>query len=232
MNAENASWLALPRVIGTAACLLLLLAAPAAAGQSSPDDGNADRGEQLFQANCAMCHGSDATGMGGMHPALTGAVDRLSAEGVEVTIRNGRDTTPPMPAFEDELTDSDVADLVAYLDSLPPGPRNFGPMHDGTMMDDGMMGDGMMGDGMMGRMMDDGMMTGQMWLWMLAGLLLLVAIIAIVVALTVWVARKAARSPTPRQDAGDTARQVLDARYARGELSRDDYLQARRDLSE
>lgn len=85
-----------------------------------------------------MCHGRDATGMGGMHPALTGAVGQLSAEGVAVTIRKGHDTAPPMPAFEDDLADSEVADLVAY--SLPPAPRNFGPMHNGTMMNDGMMG--------------------------------------------------------------------------------------------
>lgn len=218
------------RAIVATACLLLLLAlvaTPAGGGESLPDEGDADSGEQLFQANCAMCHGDDATGMGGMHPALTGAVDRLSADGVAITIRKGRATTPPMPAFEDELTEGDVADLVAYLDSLPPGPRNFGPMQDGNMMDDGMTD-----DGMMGRMMDDGMMTGQMWLQMLVGLLLLLAVTAIIVVLVAWVARKTARSSTSAQGDGDNPRQVLDARYARGELSREDYLQARQDLSE
>lgn len=216
------------------ACLLLVLAlvaTPAAAGEPPPDRGDAESGEQLFEVNCAMCHGGDATGMGGMHPALTGAVDRLSAEGVAVTIRKGRDTTPPMPAFQDELTEAEVADLVAYLDSLPPGPRNFGPMQDATTGDDGMMDGGMMNDEVMGRM-DDGMMTGQMWLWMLVGLLLLLIVFAIVVGLAAWVARKTARSSTSAQGDGDNPRQVLDARYARGELSRDDYLQARQDLSE
>lgn len=89
--------------------------------------GDPAQGEALFQANCAMCHGKDASGMMGMHPALRGAVDRLTVEGVEVTIRNGRDTRPPMPAFGDQLDDDAIADLVAYLQTLPAGPRNFGP---------------------------------------------------------------------------------------------------------
>lgn len=42
-----------------------------------------------------------------------------------------------MPAFGDQLGDDDITDLIAYLDTLPAGPRNFGP----EMMDrDGMMG--------------------------------------------------------------------------------------------
>lgn len=96
-------------------------------------------------------------------------------------------------------------------------------MHVLVMMNGQMMGD---------RLMGDGMMAGQMWLWMLAGVLLLLAVIALVTVLTVWVARNAARSSTPVQHDGHNARQILDARYARGELSRDEYLQARRDLTE
>ena len=95
-------------------------------------------GERIFQANCAMCHGRDATGMMGMHPALTGAVNRLTQEGVEVTIRNGRDTRPPMPAFADRLSDDEITSVIAYLDRLPDGPRNFGPEADAS--DDGMGG--------------------------------------------------------------------------------------------
>lgn len=91
-----------------------------------------------------------------------------------------------------------------------------------------MMNGGMMGD----RMMGDGMMAGQMWLWMLAALVLFLAVIALVTVVTVWVARKAALASTPAQGDGNNARRIVDARYARGELSRDDYLQARRDLNE
>ena len=83
-----------------------------------------------------MCHGSDASGMMGMHPSLRGAVERLSVEGVEVTIRKGRRTMPPMPLFEGRLSDQQIDDVLAYIDSLPAGPRNFGP---GSMVDDGPM---------------------------------------------------------------------------------------------
>lgn len=135
-------WVVLaPLVVGVAMLWpaeLTLAGAPA---------GDPSEGEALFEANCAMCHGGDATGMMGMHPALRGAVDRLTVEGVEVTIRNGRDTRPPMPAFGDRLGDDDIADLVAYLETLPPGPRNFGPESaDGPMGGGGMSG--MMGGGM------------------------------------------------------------------------------------
>ncbi len=122
----------------------LSMAGPSSAGESGAD---AARGEELFQANCAMCHGSDATGMMGMHPALRGAVDRLTAEGVEVTIRNGRDTRPPMPAFGDRLGEDDIADLVAHLETLPAGPRNFEPEGGNGQRDGRGMG-GMMRGGM------------------------------------------------------------------------------------
>lgn len=115
----------------------------AAAG--AQPDGDAEAGADVFRDSCAMCHGSDATGMMGMHPALTGAVDRLSRDGVEITIRNGRATDPPMPSFDNRLSDDEIADVVAYIEALPDGPRNFGPGHQ----------DGM-GGGMMDRMTGGG----------------------------------------------------------------------------
>jgi mono/diheme cytochrome c family protein len=124
---------------------LLVAAAPQLAVGQDPA-GDVARGEEIYQATCAMCHGRDATGMMGMHPALTGVVDRLTMEGVSVTIRNGRDTRPPMPAFGDRLDDTDIADLLAYLEALPPGPRNFGPQ----TMDDRQPGMGGMMRDMMG----------------------------------------------------------------------------------
>lgn len=127
---------------------LLLLSGTALAQTDAIEgaDGDTARGEEIYQATCAMCHGTDATGMRGMHPALTGVIPRLTAEGVEVTIRNGRATTPPMPAFDDRLDDTDIADLMAYLATLPDGPRNFANDGDGGMMGRGGMG-GMMGGG-------------------------------------------------------------------------------------
>lgn len=151
-----------------AALLLVLIpAGTALAGTQGPtEEGDVARGEEIYQASCAMCHGADATGMMGMHPALTSVVERLSREGVEVTIRNGRRTRPPMPAFE-ELGDADIANVIAYLDSLPDGPRNFA--HEGQ---EGMGGDGPMMDGEgMGGMMDRMMGGGNIALWIVVVIL-------------------------------------------------------------
>ncbi|HUH08036.1 MAG TPA: c-type cytochrome, partial [Egibacteraceae bacterium] len=169
-------------------------------------------------ANCAMCHGANAEGMMGMHPALGGVIDRLTREGVEVTVRNGRDTMPPMPAFGDRLTGEEISDVIAYLDSLPPGPRNFGP--EGTMGED-------MPGGMMDRM--DQMMGGDGG-GLAAMLAALIALLAVLVAAAVIVAVVAGRRQGSGVPPGESAREILDRRYAAGELSADEYRQRRTDL--
>ncbi len=201
-----------------------LLAATSAATPPAAAGGDVQAGREVFEANCAMCHGADAAGMMGMHPSLRGAVERLTREGVEVTIRNGRDTRPPMPAFGARLTDAQIDDVVDYIASLPEGPRNFGPGDE--MMRDGDMMDRMMG----GRdMMDGGMMGGFMVLWAV----FILALIALAVAGIVWLVRNMGGSSRGSGDAKvgqSPARGELDRRYAAGELSRDEYLERRRDL--
>ncbi len=86
---------------GALAVAVVLAGSPPGVAASQPVDapgrpGDVEAGEQVFQANCAMCHGADASGMMGMHPSLRGAIDRLSREGVEVAIREGRRTETPM----------------------------------------------------------------------------------------------------------------------------------------
>ncbi|MBW3619014.1 MAG: c-type cytochrome [Actinobacteria bacterium] len=188
-----------------------MLSAAALGGSAAGDPAagpEVEAGRQVFAANCAMCHGSDASGMMGMHPSLRGAVDRLTVEGVEVTIRNGRDTRPPMPAFDNRLDDQQIDHVIAYIVSLPTGPRNFGP----GSTDGGMM------DGIGG-----GMMSG--WMWLLP--ILVVAAIAFGIGALVHSLRSRGRP-----DAASTPREVLDRRYAQGELTRDEYLQRRDDLDD
>ncbi|MBW3606339.1 MAG: c-type cytochrome [Actinobacteria bacterium] len=181
-------------------------------------------GRDIFEAHCAMCHGADAAGMMGMHPSLRGAVERLTRAGVEVTVRNGRDTNPPMPAFDDRLTDRQIDDVIAYIASLPTGPRNFGPsmpmMRAGDVDDQTTRGRGMM---------DGGMMGGFAVLW----IILIVALIALAVAAVAWLVRNMGGSGRAGDPRGDSphARAELDRRYAAGELSRDEYLQRREDLN-
>jgi putative membrane protein len=175
------------------------------------EQGDPRQGRLVFEQSCAMCHGSDASGMMGMHPSLRGAVERLTLEGVEVTVRNGRDTMPPMPAFEGRLTDQEINDVIAYLDSLPVGPRNFGAE----------------GDGMMDM---DGMMDGSMWSWLAWVALFLVVLAAIIIA-SIFVTRSLWKrgdgSPSSRRDA---ALDILKERYARGEIDRDEYEERRKVL--
>jgi putative membrane protein len=84
-------------------------------------------------------------------------------------------------------------------------------MH-GHMMDGGMMGGDMMGGGAF------------MWFWAIFALLVL----ALLVVGVVWLVRTLA-GPSPASTLS-TARQELDLRYARGELTREEYQQRRADL--
>lgn len=145
--------------------------------------------------------------MMGMHPSLRGAVERLSREGVEVTIRAGRDTTPPMPSFEGQLADEDIDAVIAYLDALPVGSRNFGPEADGGMMDDGMMG-------------------GRIWTWLGSALFLL--LVAAIVVGSILLLRRMRGQPSSQE----TALEILQQRFARGEIDRDEFEERRRALGE
>ncbi|MDP8978494.1 MAG: cytochrome c [Actinomycetota bacterium] len=190
----------------------MTIATPSRALATAVD--SAEAGREVFRANCAMCHGDDAAGMMGVHPSLRGAVERLSLEGVEVTVRQGRDVSPPMPAFADELTEEQIADVVAYIASLPVGPRNFGRTEE-------MMG----GDGMM----MDGGMSG---LWLLLWALFALVLITLAAFALVWLVQnlRGGGRRSARHAGDSSARDKLDRRYAAGELSRDDYLQRRQDM--
>jgi mono/diheme cytochrome c family protein len=202
-------------VITTVVALFALVSPPGLAPAMPPSlappqartGGDVATGRAVFDANCAMCHGADATGMMGMHPALRGAVERLSREGVEVAIRKGRATQPPMPAWEGRLTDAQIADVVAYIASLPPGPRNFGPEPGGG--------------GMMGR----GMMGGRRRNWDPVYWAVILLVILAVAGVLLLFLRRPRSSP-----AGEDPRLLLDRRYAAGELGREEYLERRRDL--
>lgn len=187
-------------IVAVATAFATALAAPASA------QGDAQRGRDVFEQSCAMCHGQDASGMMDMHPSLRGAVERLSREGVEITIRAGRSTTPPMPSFEGELTETEIEDVVAYLDTLPVGPRNFGP-----------------GD-------EDGMMDGGMWTWLLWSILFLVVLAAVVVGVIFAVRSQSTRGAT--ESSPDRALEILKERYARGEIDRQEFDERRRVLEE
>src|ERR1700760_1901129 len=95
---------------------LLLLSTPALAQTG----GDAARGGELFQRdNCYTCHGTTGAGGG----ALGGP--RLAHAGLTpgAIINELRHPRAAMPAYSEKiLTDSEAADLVAFIQSLSRTP--------------------------------------------------------------------------------------------------------------
>ena len=79
--------------------------------------------------------------------------------------------------------------------------------------------------GMGGDMMDGGMMGGFMWFWAIFW----VVVLALLVVGAIWLARTLTRPSSP-PGGPSPARAELDLRYARGDLTREEYLQRRADL--
>ena len=75
-------------------------------------EGDRDRGQEIFQMNCAVCHGIEANGEVG--PSLLGVSARKSKSKLIQQVVSGN--TPPMPQFQPES--KDMADLLAYLEQL------------------------------------------------------------------------------------------------------------------
>ncbi|HEY5095387.1 MAG TPA: cytochrome c [Candidatus Eremiobacteraceae bacterium] len=79
-------------------------------------NGDATRGALSFTAHsCMQCHGAGGAG-GGIGPRLIGVATSLQPEQIYDYVKHPR---APMPDFK--LGDDEIADLVAYVDSLTPG---------------------------------------------------------------------------------------------------------------
>lgn len=98
------------------ALLLALIALPALAQQ---------RGEALFEANCASagCHGPK--GVGGQGPALQGRT--LAAATIADTVTLGRAGTPMAP-FKDVLGDDNLKLVIDYVQALSAAPSTGTPI--------------------------------------------------------------------------------------------------------
>ena len=105
------------------AALLALLAATTASGKSAPGPAaaaavpNVERGADLFvTVGCYQCHGLAAHG--GVAPKL--GPDAWPAFAIAAYIRNPTGVMPPYA--ETVLSDADVADIAAWLRTVPESP--------------------------------------------------------------------------------------------------------------
>lgn len=96
-----------------AAFVTLVSSATALAGGDDGDGGNPVVGRAIFlRDNCSGCHGT--FGGGGMGPNLR--ADPPDDDDVRDAVLNGRPTG--MPSFRHLMSDAEVQDLAAYLDTL------------------------------------------------------------------------------------------------------------------
>jgi putative membrane protein len=202
-------------LLGAAVSLFVLVFLPAAVAQEPDDLGDVDAGGEVFANHCAACHGVSGEGRGAV-PALIGVDDRHTIDEVGTVIRQGR---AGMPAFDATLSDDQIDDVLAYVAQLP-DDQAVGPGH-GPHMD---------------RWWDDMMWNGAggvfVVVWMIFGLLLIVLLVVGIV----WLVRQVSSDGGGRSDQQQqppvqgSAREDLDRRYARGEISREEYREIRDDL--
>jgi mono/diheme cytochrome c family protein len=79
--------------------------------------GNADAGAKLYAEHCVGCHQPDGGGLGGLTAAdLRGApVAKPAADLAEVVAEGTTSDRGNMPAFGEDLSEAEVADVVAYV---------------------------------------------------------------------------------------------------------------------
>jgi mono/diheme cytochrome c family protein len=100
-------------------------APPEAAERTNPvpkDEASIERGKQLYQKHCAICHGTagrgDGPGAGRLNPKptdLTKVAGRHSDGDIAWKIAKGRG---PMPGWEKKLSENDIWDLTNFTQSL------------------------------------------------------------------------------------------------------------------
>jgi mono/diheme cytochrome c family protein len=110
-----------------AVCGLLAVLALALAGCEPRDQTPVGRGRRVFARTCAGCHGPDGSGimrLGLTKPPrdLTDAQfhAQITDEQLRSVIRTGKGQ---MPAFGGLMGDADLADVIAFIRTLPPGAK-------------------------------------------------------------------------------------------------------------
>jgi mono/diheme cytochrome c family protein len=108
-------------VLAVGACLLGLMAISQGMAQSAPQNmskGDAANGRKLYlDDGCYQCHGRVGQGGSMNGPAPILAQTRMPYAAFSRQLRKPINDMPPYP--EDFVSDKDVADIYAFLQSLP-----------------------------------------------------------------------------------------------------------------
>ena len=110
-------------ILRASAVLALTLAAGAVsfAQGAQQAQGDAARGKQLYTTiGCSFCHGTVGQGGGGRTGGLRLANMGIAYPAFLNQLRQPQDEMPPYVASV--LPDKDVADIYAFVSSLPPPP--------------------------------------------------------------------------------------------------------------
>lgn len=97
--------------------------APQQASATATSAADAKKGEQLFIANCATCHGNNGLGIKDVGPSLVG----VGAASVDFQMGTGRmpmakpDVQAPR-IKQEKFSDEEIADIGAFVAALGPGP--------------------------------------------------------------------------------------------------------------
>ncbi|BFU94834.1 MAG: protein of unknown function [Nitrospira sp.] len=81
---------------------------------SGSSAGDAPRGKELYGASCIVCHGAKAEGNIG--PRLAGNPLLSNEQAFRKIVHEGRHMMPPLKG---SITDGQLADILAWLKTLP-----------------------------------------------------------------------------------------------------------------
>lgn len=117
----------LARVLG--ACLLASLLLIVVSSTAWAQEGDITRGSQIFDANCAVCHGSEGQGRVGVNLSNDWpAIDPTAF--TRTVIEQGVSNTPMTPwsqAYGGPLNEQEIEDVVAFVASLSGGRSPMAP---------------------------------------------------------------------------------------------------------